>query len=96
MSLSALESTVNAAFEARTDLVVQTLRSGDDLTTALAAYTSGSARINGLDAVTGSIREGLDADFAVVDADLSEIGDHEICQATVTTTWVRGQIAFQR
>jgi hypothetical protein len=67
-----------------------------DLTTALAAYTSGSARINGLDAVTGSIREGLDADFAVVDADLSEIGDHEICRATVTTTWVRGQIAFQK
>jgi predicted amidohydrolase YtcJ len=67
-----------------------------DLTTALAAYTSGSARINGLDAVTGSIRDGLDADFAVVDADLSEIGDHEICQATVTTTWVRGQIAFQK
>jgi predicted amidohydrolase YtcJ len=67
-----------------------------DLTAALAAYTSGSARINGLDAVTGSIRDGLDADFAVVDADLSEIGDHEICQATVTTTWVRGQIAFQK
>jgi predicted amidohydrolase YtcJ len=67
-----------------------------DLTMALAAYTSGSARINGLDAVTGSIREGLDADFAVVDADLSEIGDHEICRATVTTTWVRGQIAFQK
>jgi hypothetical protein len=67
-----------------------------DLTTILAAYTSGSARINGLDAVTGSIREGLDADFAVVDADLSEIGEHEICHATVTTTWVRGQIAFQK
>jgi predicted amidohydrolase YtcJ len=67
-----------------------------DLTTILAAYTSGSARINGLDEVTGSIREGLDADFAVVDADLSEIGDHEICQAEVTATLVRGQIAFQK
>ena len=63
---------------------------------SLAAYTSGSARINGLDAVTGSIREGLDADFAVVDADLSEIGDHEICRATVTATWIRGQIAYQQ
>ena len=67
-----------------------------DLTTILAAYTSGSARINGLDEVTGSIREGLDADFAVVDADLSEIADHEICQAEVTATLVRGQIAFQK
>ncbi|HEV3291610.1 MAG TPA: amidohydrolase, partial [Streptosporangiaceae bacterium] len=58
------------------------------LAAILAAYTSGSARINGLDAVTGSIREGLDADFAVIDADLSHIGDHEISRAAVTATWV--------
>src|SRR5690349_24881662 len=36
----------------------------------LAAYTSGSAKVNGLDTVTGSNREGLDADFAVLNADL--------------------------
>ncbi len=62
----------------------------------LAAYTSGSAGINGLDAVTGSIREGMDADFAVIDADLSHIGDHEISRAAVTATWVRGQLVYQR
>jgi predicted amidohydrolase YtcJ len=67
-----------------------------DLAAILAAYTSGSARVNGLDAVTGSIREGLDADFAVIDADLSHIGDHEICRAAVTATWVRGQLVYQQ
>ncbi|HTS97416.1 MAG TPA: amidohydrolase [Streptosporangiaceae bacterium] len=66
------------------------------LAPALAAYTSGSARINGLDAVTGSIRPGRDADFAIIDADLSQVGDHEISRAAVTATWVRGQLAYQR
>jgi predicted amidohydrolase YtcJ len=66
------------------------------LAAILAAYTSGSAGINGLDAVTGSIREGMDADFAVIDADLSHIGDHEISRAAVTATWVRGQLVYQR
>ena len=67
-----------------------------DLAAILAAYTSGSARVNGLDAETGSIREGLDADFAVIDADLSHIGNHEICRAAVTATWVRGQLVYQQ
>ncbi len=67
-----------------------------DLAAILAAYTAGSARVNGLDAVTGSIRKGLDADFAVVDADLRHIGDHEICRAAVTATWVRGERVYQQ
>ena len=46
--------------------------------------------------VTGSIRTGLDADFAIVDADLSHLAGHEICQAAVTATWVRGQVAYQQ
>jgi hypothetical protein len=65
------------------------------LASILAAYTAGSARVNGLDTVTGSITEGLDADFAVVDADLSQISGHEIGQARVTSTWVRGEVASQ-
>ncbi len=67
-----------------------------DLASALAAYTAGSARVNGLDAVTGSVREGLDADFAVVDADLAHVAAHEIGQARVTSTWVRGQPASRQ
>jgi len=66
------------------------------LASMLAAYTSGSARANGLEAVAGSIRRGMDADFAIVDADLSRIGDHEISSAAVAATWVRGQLTYQQ
>ena len=66
------------------------------LPSMLAAYTSGSARINGLEAAAGSVREGMDADFAVVNADLSRIGDHEISSAAVVATWVRGRLAYQQ
>jgi predicted amidohydrolase YtcJ len=65
-----------------------------DLTTFLAAYTSGSARINGRDDQAGAVRAGLDADFAVVDADLSRIDSHDIGQAAVTQTWIRGEQAW--
>jgi len=49
----------------------------------------------GLADVTGSVRPGLDADFAVVDADLSHLPAAEIGTAAVTTTWVRGQAVYQ-
>jgi predicted amidohydrolase YtcJ len=62
--------------------------------TALAAYTSGTARINGLENVVGHIKTGYDADFAIVDADLAAIDSTEICQASVRQTWVRGQVAY--
>ena len=65
-----------------------------DLTTFLSAYTSGSARINGCDNQAGAVRAGLDADFAVVDADLSRIDSHDIGQAAVTQTWIRGEQAW--
>jgi predicted amidohydrolase YtcJ len=66
------------------------------LESVLAAYTSGSAWVNGLEAVSGSIAEGLDADLAVVDADLSRLPAAEIGQAAVTQTWVRGQLVYER
>jgi predicted amidohydrolase YtcJ len=66
------------------------------LTDILAAYTTGSARINGLESVTGAVRSGLDADFAVVDADLRRVAPDEIGTAAVTQTWIRGQLAYQR
>jgi predicted amidohydrolase YtcJ len=66
------------------------------LTAILAAYTSGSARINGLDSATGAVRAGLDADFAVVDADLRHITSTDIGQASVTQTWIRGELAWRR
>ncbi len=67
-----------------------------DLPSILAAYTSGSARVNGVETTAGSIRAGLDSDFAVVDADLGQLPDREIGQASVVATWVRGQAVFGR
>jgi predicted amidohydrolase YtcJ len=67
-----------------------------DLHTFLAAYTSGSARVNGVEDVAGSIRPGLDADLAVVDADLSHIAPADIGNATVTATWIRGVLAYEQ
>jgi hypothetical protein len=63
-----------------------------DLTTMLAAYTSGSAAVNGVAERAGSIREGMDADLAVIDADLSHIDSADICRATVRQTWIRGDL----
>ena len=66
------------------------------LAEVLAAYTSGSARVNGLDGSAGSIREGFDADFAIVNADLAHLPAAEICQAAVVQTWIRGELAYQQ
>ncbi len=66
------------------------------LDSALAAYTSGSAEVNGMAATAGAIRAGLDADLVVVDADLAALPAGQICQASVRHTWVRGQLAFER
>jgi predicted amidohydrolase YtcJ len=66
------------------------------LPVALAAYTSGSARVNGRDDEAGAIRPGLNADFAVVDADLAHLPAAEICRASVRQTWVRGDLAYQQ
>jgi predicted amidohydrolase YtcJ len=59
------------------------------------AYTSGSAKVNGLSGVTGSIRPGLDADLAIVDADLAHGAAQDIGQAAVVQTWVRGELRYQ-
>jgi predicted amidohydrolase YtcJ len=67
-----------------------------DLPTFLAAYTSGSARVNGFGDMTGAIRAGLAADFAVVDADLNHIPAGEIGTTAVIATWIRGRPVYQR
>jgi hypothetical protein len=67
-----------------------------DLTTFLAAYTSGSARICGLEERVGSVLPGFDADFAVVDADLQVVAAPELGRTAVTQTWVRGALVSQK
>ena len=53
------------------------------LTSILTAYTSGSARVNGVGTEAGSIAEGYNADLAVVTADLAHIPAGDICHEEV-------------
>lgn len=67
-----------------------------DLSTALAAFTIGSAYVNHLDDEAGSIEAGKVADLAVVDRDLFESPVAEIGEASVDLTYVEGQRVFER
>lgn len=65
-----------------------------DLETALAAFTVGSAYVNHLDNVTGSIEAGKDADLVVLDRDLFDHPVTEIAAARVQLTLVGGERVF--
>ncbi len=62
-----------------------------DLESAIHAFTRGSAFVNHLDDVTGSIEVGKLADLVVLDRDLFDRGAGEICDARVVLTLVEGQ-----
>jgi predicted amidohydrolase YtcJ len=64
-----------------------------DLATALAAYTSGSARVNHADD-SGRIAVGSLADLAVLDRDLFAGPPEEIASARVRATYVEGERVF--
>ncbi|MGZ8599299.1 MAG: amidohydrolase [Actinomycetota bacterium] len=65
-----------------------------DLPTAIAAFTIGSAYVNHLDDVTGSIEAGKEADLVVLDRDLFEHPAEEIAAARVQLTLVGGERVF--
>ena len=67
-----------------------------DLATSLAAFTIGSAYVNHLDDVTGSIEVGKLADLTVVDRDLFAHPAEEIAGARVDATFVEGIPVFER
>ncbi|HZP89862.1 MAG TPA: amidohydrolase [Actinomycetota bacterium] len=67
-----------------------------DLPTALAAATMGSAYVNHLDGVAGSIEVGKRADLVVLDRNLFEHPAGEIAQAAVDLTLVGGRVVFER
>jgi predicted amidohydrolase YtcJ len=60
-----------------------------DVSTALTAYTAGSARVNHLDE-TGSIAVGKLADLAILDRDIRVAPSEEIADARVLATYVDG------
>ncbi|MDH6142801.1 putative amidohydrolase YtcJ [Kitasatospora sp. GP30] len=64
-----------------------------DLASAVAAYTAGSAHVNGLDD-TGSLRVGQLADLVVLDRDLFAAPAEEICAARVLRTYVGGALVY--
>jgi predicted amidohydrolase YtcJ len=67
-----------------------------DLATSIAAFTMGSAFVNHLDDVTGSIEVGKYADLAVVDRDLFAHPVEEIADAQVDATFVEGVPVYER
>ncbi|MGW2177541.1 amidohydrolase [Streptomyces sp. NPDC001732] len=62
-----------------------------DLTTALAAYTAGSAHVNGHDDA-GSLRAGNLADLVILDRDLFTAPPEDIASARVERTYVGGRL----
>jgi predicted amidohydrolase YtcJ len=67
-----------------------------DLTTAFAAYTSGSAWVNGRDRTDGAgvLAPGNAADLAVLDRDPFAGPDDEIGAARVVSSWVNGRRVY--
>ena len=67
-----------------------------DLATALAAYTSGSARVNHRDHDTGSIRPGYLADLVVIAPDPFAAAATDIHRSEVVSTWIGGEPVYGR
>jgi predicted amidohydrolase YtcJ len=65
-----------------------------DLATSIAAFTMGSAYVNHLDAETGSIEAGKQADLAVIDRDLFAHPVEEIGDARCLETYVAGERVY--
>ena len=63
-----------------------------DLGTALAAYTAGTARVNHLDAVTGSVQAGKYADLVVLDRNPFAGPSEAIGETRVLRTYVEGAL----
>ncbi|MFD0366869.1 amidohydrolase [Streptomyces sp. NPDC127114] len=91
--LAGLHVAVNRAEPGATDGRVFLPGQRLDLTTALAAYTAGSAHVNGHDDA-GSLRAGHLADLVVLDRDILTGPPEEIASATVEQTFVGGERVY--
>ncbi|WP_370113880.1 amidohydrolase [Streptacidiphilus sp. MAP12-33] len=63
-----------------------------DLGSALAAYTAGTARVNHLDDLTGSIQTGKLADLVVLDRNPFDGPSQAIAETRVLRTYVQGEL----
>ena len=66
-----------------------------ELIDALAAFTAGSAYVNHLDDVTGTLEVGKYADLAVLDRDLFDRAAGAIGEARVVATFIEGVAVFE-
>jgi predicted amidohydrolase YtcJ len=66
-----------------------------DLTAALRAYTIGSAYVNHLDAITGSLEVGKLADLVILDRNLRAPDAGPIGEARVRHTLVEGRVVYR-
>ncbi|WP_395297083.1 amidohydrolase [Kitasatospora hibisci] len=89
--LAGLHVAVNRMEPAATDGRVFLPEQRLDLVSALAAYTAGSAHVNGHDDA-GSLRAGHLADLVVLDRDILTAPAEEIAEARVLRTYVGGQL----
>ena len=64
------------------------------LSSALAAYTSGSAYVNHLDDVTGTVEAGKYADLALLDRNPFALPADEISSIRVRGTYLEGELVF--
>ena len=67
-----------------------------DLPTAIASFTIGSAHVNHLDNITGSIEVGKRADLVVLSEDLFARPVEEIGETRVDLTLVDGSVVYER
>jgi predicted amidohydrolase YtcJ len=65
------------------------------LSSALGAFTAGSAYVNHLDRDTGTVEPGKLADLAVLDGDPFALDPDHLPEARVCCTLVGGQVAFE-
>ncbi|HEY7667936.1 MAG TPA: amidohydrolase [Actinomycetota bacterium] len=66
-----------------------------DLPTAVAAFTIGSAYVNHLDDVTGSIEVGKYADLVLLDRDIFAEDPARVSEAKVAYTFVEGEAVYE-
>jgi predicted amidohydrolase YtcJ len=66
-----------------------------DLATCLEAFTLGSAFVDRLDDITGTLEPGKFADLAVVDRDLLALAPQEIGDARCVLTIVEGEVVYR-
>lgn len=66
-----------------------------DVATFLAAYTSGSARVNHREDETGTLAEGYRADLVVLDPNPFALDPEQLHAVGVRSTWIGGRAVFE-